>query len=150
MNRRAILKLFGSAPLAAPLALQETMKVAEVAEAAKASGMAMSIAQASASPSNVMWLMCEHPELLAAYKAGLLPDWVTTDMRNSTLERARELTTDIASLRSVSLSGKAYINRARVERQMQRNIVSDLTHQAARQAFFSQAYAKNRRGSTSP
>jgi len=138
IDRRKILKLFSTAPLAAgTLGKMETARAVETAKVMRQVGRDTAMS-AGATPGNARWLIASNPKLLALFKAGLLPDWVKADMRDTLRESTRYLTTDVAALRSVSLSGKVFINHARAERAFEVDLINSLARDAMRHAFYNQ------------
>lgn len=150
MNKPLSRRLFGKAMAALPMAAQEAAKTL-----ALDAGAAKAAQQLAAAGVNVLSgvaptlygpaFALQDPSIMALWRAGLAPEWLIEDIDRSIEDRARYLTPDVASLRSVSPTAKVAINHRRVRdayvSSMERRTMIDM----ARDAFY-----RNARGPQQP
>jgi hypothetical protein len=137
LSRRNFLRALPAAPSAA-----KAIAKAAVAEAAVATGAAEMAAagvnvSSFAGAAHYGHHLLSDPKMYALHKAGLLPDWVKREIANEIKAEARTLSTNIASLQSVSLSAKVAINERELERKFWSKIDAFHVLNAQRSAYWS-------------
>lgn len=131
MNKPLSRRFFMRAAAAAPVALQE----AAVGLAVQATPAALAGASLGA-PMSFGTMILMNPTLAALKKAGLLPSWAERQVKDELKERSRFMAADVASLKSVSLSGKFAISHARLERNFEESWSERATEMLAQRAFW--------------
>lgn len=147
MNKPLSRRLFGKAMAALPIAAQEAAKTlaldagaAKAAQQLAAAGV-NTLSGAVPLPYGIGYAL-QDPTLMALFKSGLTPDWVLDDIDRQLDERGRYLSTDVASLRSVSASSKVLINKRRQREEFMRTLERRTLIDAARDAFWRKKHAQ--------
>lgn len=147
MNKPLSRRLFGKAMAALPMAAQEAAKTLALdAAAANTAGelaaAGVNVATGSMPMPYGIGYALQDPTIMALFKSGLTPDWVLDDIDRQLDERGRYLSTDVASLRSVSASSKVLINKRRQRDEFMRTLERRTLIDAARDAFWRKRHAQ--------
>lgn len=141
MNKPLSRRLFGRVAATLPLAAQQAAKSLAIdAAAAKVVGdMAVAGVQLAngVAPMPYGGYVLRDPAMMALWKSGLAPEWLVDDIDQSINDAGRFLTTDVAALRSVSLSAKIDINVRRQRQRYMEKIERQSVLAAARDAYWS-------------
>lgn len=128
ITRRLFGKLAALSPAAAAQASQQAM--ADVGASVVGPAVYMG------GPPAVGLSMGQHgAQMLALHKAGMLPDWAIRMAKRETSARARVLSPDLASMRSVSLSAKIRIQADRYHHADIANFETEMLDRMAQEKF---------------
>ncbi len=131
LNRRGFLRALAAAPVAA-----QTGGLDKAVAAAESAGVAIMGGLATPQSVGGIWLL-RNPAMRAAWKAGLLPEWAKREIEGHAYYPGHTpMHSDVAALRSVSLSAKLSITRQRAVEAIWKCAESELSLMDARDLFY--------------
>lgn len=130
LSRRLFLKVASAVPFAAKDAAAETAKQAGLIESLGVDATKVGLAP-------TVFPNADHGlKLIGLAKTGMLPEWFAREKEREARQAARLLDTDLAAMRSVSVSAKIAIQTERNRKQLMSNIVQDVLDNNARGVFW--------------
>lgn len=136
--RRKFMQMLGLAPIAAATA---SAQIAEEAMLASQIGLGVHGVSGGAVAQGLGPNITSHilldPKVLAAFKAGVLPDWVKTYITRDIHNDIRGLDPNVAVLRSVSTTAKINMTKALAVRRFYEGADKMVAQRLAEDAFFS-------------